>query len=66
MYPEAIIENEIDYDNITKVLTEFNYDNCKVVLVGNDIVSKGDIINEVPISNSEEKEKYFNVRYRLY
>ena len=49
VYDETVIE-EIDIADIKAMLSEFSYDNVKILLNGNDILKKPDIIKAEPVS----------------
>ena len=62
-YGQQVIE-EIDYADIKSLLGEFSYEKCKVILQGNDIFEKQDIL-PTPIGK-QLKEKHFKTIYHLY
>ena len=49
VYSQQVI-GEIDIADIKTMLSEFSYENCKIVLNGNNILKKPEIINAEPIS----------------
>ena len=42
VYEDPII-NEIDYDHIRELLSELSYENAKITLVGNKVLTRRDI-----------------------
>jgi len=64
-YSENVIEN-IDIEYIKHIFKEFSYENCKVLLNGNDLLSKrNNLVKTEPISEMLTEE-YFHTKYRRY
>ena len=49
VYEKAVI-GEVDIADIKKMLSEFSYENVKILVNGNNILKKQDIINAEPVS----------------
>ena len=74
VYSEAIIENdlvEVVIPNMRDILSEFTIDKCKIVLMGNNILSADNGIElpqvEPEVINDEIKTcNWFGTKYRIY
>ena len=64
-YSENVIEN-IDFGYLKNIFEKFTYENCKVLLNCNDLLSKRvHLVKTEPVSEML-KEKWFNTKYRIY
>ena len=61
VYEETVID-EIDLADIKKMLSEFNYESCKIAVNCNNLTKQAEIINSEPLSDLH-KEEYFGTEY---
>ena len=56
-----------DLDDVRSMIGDMNYENCKILLVGKNILENEEIAEQLgdPISEVK-KEKWMSVKYRLY
>ena len=64
VYDEPVI-GEIDIADVRKMLDEISYEKTKIVVNGNDLVKKTELINLEPISDPL-REPYFGTKYQVY
>ena len=56
------IIDKIDVADIRQLVSEFTHANCKIVLTGNDILTRKDV-KLPPIIQTVKKEPFFGAKY---
>ena len=67
VFEDTIFEN-VDTADIRELLQYFDYNTCKIVLVGNDILTNENMKNVLgeKLTNEIQTEKWFKSKYRLH